>query len=77
MRKTATMNGSAQVSTTLIQVRGRRSSLTSSTVITTIWSDPAPVTESTTSSRVRRCGPIELTRSPAPTSRAFSAAASS
>ena len=34
MTKTATMNGSAQVSTTLIQVRGRRSSLTSSTVIT-------------------------------------------
>jgi hypothetical protein len=74
--KTATMNGSAQVSTTLIQVRGRRSSLASSTADHEIWSDPAPVTESTMSSSVRCCGPIELTRSPAPTSLVFSAAAS-
>ena len=41
-----------------------------------IWSDPAPVTESTMSSSVRCCGPIELTRSPAPTSLVLSAAAS-
>ena len=50
---TATTNGSAQVSTTLIHVRGRRSSLTSSTLIMPgppTWSEPAPVTDSTISS---------------------------
>ena len=77
--KTATTNGSAQVSTTLIHVRGRRSSLTSSTPIMVgrrCGPSPSRSPTSTISSRVRWCGPIALTRSPAPTSRALSAAAS-
>ena len=71
---TATSTGSPHSSARLTQVRGRRASLTSSTLITQAhplgpgWpstrSAPELVTASTRSSSERRSGCISLTRSP-------------
>ena len=68
---TATSVGSALSATMVTQVRGRRSSLISSTRIMAL------VASSTTCSSVRRTGSRPVTRTPAATSRALSSAASS